>query len=122
MTVLDVLNSVKRRFPNAEVNEICQTVNELEKRLIGEIFSLCGLDVRNTPIDLKENPDTPLLLEAEHFLLYVYYVYWVLSIKEMDMDGANAFANIFNEKFCALAISYRRKYLPIKNTLLSGGV
>ena len=122
MTVLDILNSVKVHFPNTEIGEICQIVNELEKRLIGEIFSLCGLDVRNTPLDPTKDLNTPLILDNEHFLIYIYYVYWALAIKDMDTDGANAYANIFNEKFMSLSIFYRRKYLPVKNTLLSGGV
>ena len=122
MTVLDILNSVKKRFPNTDIDEICQIVNELEKRFVSEIFSLCGLDVRTTPLDPVKDLATPLLLENEYFLIYVYYVYWVLSIKEMDMDAANSFAGIFNERFISLAIYYRRKYLPTKNTLLSGGI
>ncbi len=122
MTVLDILNSVKKRFPNTDATEICQIVNELEKRFVGEIFSLCGLEVRTTPLNPEQDLNTPLLLENEHILIYVYYAYWALSVKEMDMDGANSFAGIFNERFVALAIYYRRKYLPTKNTLLSGGV
>ena len=80
------------------------------------------MEVRTTPLDPKEDLNTPLLLENEHFLIYVYYLYWTLAIKEMDTDGANAYADIFNEKFISLSVYYRRKYLPVKNTLLSGGV
>lgn len=120
MNLLDIDTAVTERFPEAEPNTICQLVNDLEHRINCEIFSPCGIEARNEPLDFRTDTHMPLLLDDGYLLLYVYYVFWGLSINEMNLESANSYSALFNEKYNKLAIFYRRNYMPIKNTPITG--
>lgn len=122
MTLFDIFNAVKERFPNTDIKEVCQLVNELESRLVSEIFSPHGIAVRTQRLNEETDTYTPLLLEEENILLYVYFSFSILSLKEMDFEAANAYSTAFNQKFSELSTLYRRNYTPINNVQLSGGV
>lgn len=122
MTLLDITNVVKNKFPNSEINEVCHIVNELELRVVNEIFSPCGLSARTEVLSPETDANTPLILSEEYILLYVYYTYWAFSLKEMDLEAANVYSTVFNEKWNELAVFYRRNHTPTKKVLLSGGI
>ena len=122
MTLFDIVNAVKKRFPNSDISEICQMVNELEHRVNNEIFSPCGISARTEKLNHETDLHAPLILCKENILVYVYYAFWVLSLKEMDLDAANAYSTVFNNKWCELAVFYRRNHIPLKKTGLSGGI
>ena len=122
MKLLDIDAAVKERFPEVELYEVCRIVNDLEHKLACEIFSPCGISVRATPLNFNTDAHTALLLNEEHILLYVYYVFWMLSLNEMNLEVANAYSALFSEKYNRLAIFYRRSYTPIKNTRLTGRI
>ena len=122
MDLLHVDTVVKERFIESELFQVCRVVNDLEQRLVCEIFSPCGIEVRATPLNFRDDAHTPLLLGDEHLMLYVYYVFWIFSITEMDLEAANAYSSLFYEKYNKLAVFYRRKYAPIKNPKLTGRI
>ena len=120
MKLLDIDTAVKERFPEVELYTICRLVNDLEHKINCEIFSPCGIDARREPLDVRSDTHSPLILEDGYLLLYVYYVFWGLSINEMNLEAANYYSALFNEKYNKLAIFYRRNYKPIKNTAITG--
>ena len=122
MTLFDILTATKERFPNAKAEEVCRIVNEVEKRLVDEIFSPHGIKVRTERLTAETDIYSPLILNGEDILIYVYFVFSIYSLKELDFSAANAYSAAFNEKFSDLSVNYRRKFLPVKNTLISGGV
>jgi len=119
MTLLNLITKVKERFPSVEPKELCQIIAELERRVIDEIFSPCGISVDATA---SNDINSPLMLGEENLSLYIYFVYAVLAIKELDFEASNAYSSVFNEKFKELAVHYRRSNLPVKNTFLRGGI
>lgn len=121
MTYFDIVSAVKERFPNSDAKEICEVVKGLEQRIIDEIFSPHGIEASHKN-STEEIIHSPTLLSKENILIYVYYVFSIFSLKEMDVDSANAYSAAFNENFSELAILYRRKYTPVKNTGFSGGI
>lgn len=122
MTLFDLVNAVNERFPNSDVKEICETAKGLEQRIIDEIFSPHGISSPAKSNDGKSSIHSTLILSDENILLYVYYIFSIFALKEMDVDAANAYSLAFNEKFAEIAALYRRKYTPVKNTKLSGGI
>ena len=122
MTLFNILTIVNKQFPNIGRDEVCSIVNELESRIINEIFSPHGLAVPHTKLDAKSDINTKLILDEENISLYIYFIYAVLSIKELDFESSNSYSLLFNEKFKEVAVFYRRNNLPIKNTLLQGGI
>lgn len=122
MTLLNIISAVEERFPNADTMETEKIVNGLEQRIIDEIFSPNGIEPFNGNGDAESSADSPLLLSDDNILLYVYYVFAVFSLKEMDITAANAYSVAFNERFAELAALYRRKNMPIKKTKLCGGI
>ena len=122
MTLLNIITAAMERFPDVSGTEICLIVNELESRLIDEIFSPSGISVRTERLDPETDLNTALLLGEENILLYVYFIFSVLSLRELDFNAANAFSTVFNEKFSELSVFYRRNNPPVKKTVLSGGI
>lgn len=122
MTLLNIITAVKERFPNTNADEIGNAVSGLEQRIINEIFSPHGIEVPTKSNDSENNELTSLILGDENILLYIYYLFSIFSLKEMDVEAANAYSTAFNEKFAELSAFYRRKHPPIKKIKLSGGV
>lgn len=122
MTLLNIVTAARERFPDAAETEICLIVNELESRLINEIFSPHGISVRAQRLDPEGDMNTELLLGEENRLLYLYFVFSLLSLRELDFNAANAFSTVFNEKFGELSAFYRRNNPPLKKIALSGGI
>ena len=122
MTLYDILTATKERFSNAKDTEVCRLVNEVESRLIDEIFSPHGIEVRTERLDPQTDINSSLILDDEDFLLYVYFVFSIFAVKELDFSTANAYSVAFNEKFSQLSVRYRRKFTPVKNIPLKGGI
>lgn len=122
MTLYDILTATKERFSNAKDTEVCRLVNEVESRLIDEIFSPHGVEVRTERLDPQTDINSSLILDDEDFLLYVYFVFSIFAVKELDFSTANAYSVAFNEKFSQLSVRYRRKFTPVKNIPLKGGI
>lgn len=122
MTLFNIISAVEERFSYCDTKEVTKIVRGLEQRIIDEIFSPYGIELSVKCDEEIKNIYAPLILNDEHILLYVYYVFSVLALKEMDIDSANAYSVAFNEKFAELSALYRRKNVPVKNTKLSGGV
>lgn len=122
MTLLNIVTATRERFPDVSEKEVCLIVNELESRLINEIFSPYKIEVCDKKLSVDADMQVPLLLGEENILLYVYFISSVLSFRELDFNAANAFATAFNEKFSELSAFYRRNNTPAKNIKLSGGI
>lgn len=122
MTLLSIITIIKRRFPNADSVEICRLINELEDRIIDEIFSPIGKTCRAPELDVKTDMGTHLLLGTEQLSIYIYYISSVLSLQESDGEAYGVYSVLFNEKFSELAVSYRRQNMPVKCVRLTGGI
>ena len=122
MTLSSIASTVNERFPKVSITEISQIVNELESRLINEIFSPHGISVRTEKLNPETDINTPFILEDDNLYLYVYFLFSVLSIKELDFEASNAYSVAFNQKFSELSAAYRRNNTPVKNIPLSGGI
>lgn len=122
MTLFDIITMVNKQFPSVNGDDICSIVNELEEKIISEIFSPHGIKRPRAALNIKTDINQSLILENEHRALYSYYIYAVLSLRELDFESSNAFSKAFNEGFEALAVSYRRENLPAKNVVLKGGI
>lgn len=122
MTLFDIITTVNKQFPGISGEDICDIVNELEDKIISEIFSPHGIERPRPPLNAKTDINESLILENKHLSLYTYFIHSVLSLNELDFESANSFATAFNERFKELSISYRRENLPIKNTVLKGGI
>ena len=122
MTLFNLVTAVNERFPNSDAKEICKIANGLEQRIINEIFSPHGIEAAAKINGDEGSLHSPLILGDENILLYVYYIFSIFSLKEMDLDAANAYSVAFNEKFAETAALFRRKYAPVKKTKLSGGI
>lgn len=122
MTLFDVITTVNKEFPNADGVDICHMVNELQSKITSEIFSPHGIITPYESLNYKTDVNTRLLLDNEYRSIYFYYIYSLLYLKELDFENANSYSVLFNQSFEELAISFRRKYKPIKNTPLKGGI
>lgn len=122
MTLFDLLTTVNKQFPNADKDDICRIANELESRIINEIFSPHGIESKKSKSNEKSDIHSKLILEDEYASLYIYFIYVVLSIKELDFETSNTYSLLFNKKFEELAVFYRRNHLPIKNTAIKEGI
>ena len=122
MTLLNLITNVKERFPSADAKEISAIAGEFEGVLINEIFSPNGIISERGKLESKSDANTKLFLSSENLSLYLFYVYAALSLKEMDFEASNAYSSLFNKRFAEFAAFVRRNNLPVKNTLLKGGV
>ena len=122
MTLLNLITNVRERFPSADAKEISAIAGEFEGILINEIFSPNGIAVPREKLTLKSNVNDKLFLSDENLSLYLFYIYAALSLKEMDFEASNAYSKIFNERFAEFAAFIRRNNLPVKNTLIKGGI
>ena len=121
MTLLNIMTKVKERFSNADVKDVCCMVNELENRLMYEIFSPHGVECRHRELDVKKDMNTPLILDEKNISLYIYFIFAVLSLRELDFEASEAYSTLFNERFSELSVFYRRNNIPLKNAPLKGG-
>lgn len=122
MTLFNIASTVNERFPNTDITEICQIVNELEFRLVNEIFSPHGIEARAEKLNPEADIHTAFVLGDEYLSLYLNFLFSILSLKELDFDAANVYSAAFNQSFSELSALYRRNNTPIKNTLLRGGI
>lgn len=121
MTLLSLITEIKEVFPEQDEVEICAAVNELENTIRCEIFSPSGIECRKQLLDVKEDITERLLLDEEYKSLYTDYLKAVFSLRNSDSDETNIYTELFNTKFKALQVQFRRKYLPKKVTYLKGG-
>ena len=122
MTLFDIITSVNKQFPDTNGKDICHITNELEEKIFSEIFSPNGIGRPRPKLNHKEDINAELFLGEENLSLYLFFIFAILSIRELDFENSNAYSNLFNEKFKDLAVFYRRNYTPTKNTLLKGGI
>lgn len=122
MTLFDIITLVNKQFPDANGDEICPIINELEERIFSEIFSPHGIERPRPKLNPKTDVNENLFLGEEHISLYLFFLFSVLSIKELDFENANAYSTLFNEKFKELAVLYRKNYSPVKKVLFKGGI
>lgn len=122
MTLRNLIIKIRESFPGADEKDICQSVNELESELKSEIFSPAGVECRNSALDVKKDIDCSLILSDEHSAIYTSYISHILALGETDYERANAFSDIFNQKFDELAAEFRRQNIPIKRTPIRGGM
>ncbi len=120
MTLMDIIPAVREEFPTVSEAQICLNVNELEHRLIHEIFDPAGLEHREHPLRLKQDMNEPLLLGQEYRGLYTSYLFSVFALLECDTERSNAFAALFNRRFSETAIRYRREHPPIADRKITG--
>ena len=120
MTLLNLTTEVKKHFEGADISDVRRLAGELEMKLCNEIFSPHGIEC---PGNLsKRDVNEPLLLDDCHISLYLDYIFAVLSREEADIEAANAFSTLFNQRLSELAVYMRRNNLPVKNTPLKGGI
>lgn len=122
MTLLNLLSVINKKHPDANREDVCRIVNELEERIINEIFSPHGIERPRAELNAESDMHVNLILKDEYISLYVYFIYAVLALRELDFESSNSYSLLFNEKFKELAIFYRRNNLPVKNTILKGGI
>lgn len=122
MTLLNLLSVINKKHPDASREDVCRIVNELEERIINEIFSPHGIERPRAELNAESDMHVNLILKDEYISLYVYFIYAVLALRELDFESSNSYSLLFNEKFKELAIFYRRNNLPVKNTILKGGI
>ncbi len=121
MTLTDIIVPVKEEYPDASQSQICHTVNELEHKIIHEVLKPAGLSHRNSPLRIKQDMKTELLLGEEFFSVYLNYVLSFFAFTEGDYDRYNALAALFTEGYAQMAAYYRKKYIPICGASDPGG-
>lgn len=121
MKLFDVITTVKKQIPDVSGEDICKIVNELEDKIHNEIFSPHGIKRPYEKLNIKDNINENLFLDDAYLSLYIYFIYAVLLVRDLDFESANAYSLLFNERFKELAAFYRKNNLPIKNTPLKGG-
>lgn len=121
MTFKDFLITIKDKYPNAKNELILSAVNDLEEKLTTEILLPAGLGGQKAPLDLL-NTDTELLLKNEDAFIYEAYVTSIIALDEKDFTSFNAYSALFNERFDALAVKFRKENMPKKSTQITGGM
>ena len=121
MKLFDVITTVKKQIPDVSGEDICKIVNELEDKIHNEIFSPHGIKRPYEKLNIKDNINENLFLDDAYLSLYIYFIYAVLLVRDLDFESANAYSLLFNERFKEVAAFYRKNNLPIKNTPLKGG-
>ena len=121
MTFKDFLITIKDKYPNAKNELILSAVNDLEEKLTTEILLPAGLGGQKAPLDLL-NTDTELLLKNEDVFIYEAYVTSNIALDEKDFTSFNAYSALFNERFDALAVKFRKENMPKKSTQITGGM
>lgn len=120
MTLKEFIIEVKNNYPSVEKEKVVKAVCQLEDKILGEIFSPSGVK-NEVDISVDADIDRPLIL-SNYDRLYTSYITSILALEDGDFEVANAHTAAFNLLFSQLAAEYRRKFIPIKNTPISGGV
>lgn len=122
VTLIELTQLIKKSYPSADTAQIFKVINELEYRISEDILKPAGLPHRTEVLNENDNQNTALIIGDGYLTIYTSYVFAFLAMLESDFETANAHSALFNEKYSELATEIRRKYLPISNTYLNGGM
>jgi len=121
MTLQQLIHIIKKDFSNASSSDICRIVNELEYRISKEILKPAGLPCREQLLLDKTDMNTPLLIGEQYLVIYTSYISAFISMLESDWERANAFSEIFNQKYSEFATQIRKSHIPVTKTAIKGG-
>lgn len=121
MTLQQLTHIIKKDFSKANSLEVCRIINELEYRISNEVLKPAGLPYREHMLSEKTDQNTSLLIGEQHLIIYTSYITAFFAMSESDWERANAFSELFNQKFSEFAAEVRKNHTPVTKNTIKGG-